>query len=487
MKREDAVEARLGRILKRGDVPTLGEHVRELTARLANPETTVRDIGPILRKDVGLAARVIRAANSAQFNRSGRPISSLSHGVALIGLEALRDMTVPLLSRLESQPAAVRPVAGLAILTATQARSAALHLRLSRDDDAYLCGLFRGLGELLTAHFFPQDYARILSEGRDGRVSEAVAALRTMQCSFEDLGQAAARAWNLPPAVIATMHSEPLLGPALRSESDRLQAAVSFAHEITGAVHRVSGGQQRDRLARVLRIFGKPMGLRAEDIQRLAQEVADQTRASLVNLALTPEALLMETQLAAAVCDAERIQERAEPEPEPEPLSQPAQTQPLDQIEARIHRPGWQIENGIVETLDLICQEGPFDQALFLLLSADHNELIARLSSSLAPTANAIRIPLVRSQGQAAAAVLARRDLFAHGGSLPTRDWPGVPPACFGVLPVVIDRIVAGAVYFERWQDPTPVSPPVAGRLAAARDLVGRMIAAQRSLSHTSA
>jgi HD-like signal output (HDOD) protein len=486
MKREDAVEARLGRILQRGDVPALGEHVRELTARLANPETTVRDIGPILRKDVGLAARVIRAANSAQFNRSGRPISSLSHGVALIGLEALRDMTVPLLMRQDSQPAAVRPVAGLAILTAAQARSAALHLHLAREDDAYLCGLFRGLGELLTAHFFPQDYARILWEGKDGRISEAVAAMRTMQCSFEDLGQAAARAWNLPPAVVATIHSEPLLGPALRSESDRLQAAVSFAHEVIGAIHRVSGRPQRDRLARILRIFGKPMGLRAEDIQRLAQEVADQTRTALASLALTPEALLIETQLAAAVSDADRIQEGVERQPESEPLAQPAQPEPLDRIEARIHGPGWQLEHGIVETLDLICQEGPFDQALFLLLSADHQELITRLSSSLAHTANAIRIPLVRSQGQAAAAVLARRDLFGHGGSLPTRDWPGAPPACFGVLPVVIDRIVAGAVYFERRQDPTPVSPPIAGRLAAARDLVGRMIAAQRALSHTS-
>lgn len=479
MKREEAVEARLGRILQRGDVPALAEHVRELSARLASPDSTVRDVGPILRKDVGLAARVIRIANSAQFNRSGRPISSVSHGVALIGLETLRDLAVPLLARTESQPSAIRPLAGVALLTAAQARSAALHLRLS-SDDAYLCGLFRSLGELLTAQFFPRDYAAILALSLDGRVSETVAALRVMQCTFEDLGQGAARAWNLPPAVIATLHSEPLIGPSLRSDTDRLQAAVSFAHELIAAVHRASGAAQRDRMARILRIFGKPMGLRAEDIQRLAEAAAEETRASLKNIGLPPEALLFEAHLALARRDAEAAPAGSDHEV---PSQLPSRDDELSRIEERTRTPGWCLDRGIVETLNLICEEGRFDRVLFLLLSPDHQEMVARLAAKGVEAA-AIRIPLNRSHGQAAAAILARRDLLVHGRSLPARDWPGDPPACFAVLPVVVDRIVAGALYCERHHDATPVPPKVVERLGAARDLVGRMIVSQRSRAH---
>lgn len=482
MKREEAVEARLGRILQRGDVPALAEHVRELSARLANPDSTVRDVGPILRKDVGLAARVMRIANSAQFNRSGRPISSLSHGVALIGLEALRDLAVPLLSRTDSQPSAVRPVAGVALLTAAQARSAALHLRLS-SDDAYLCGLFRSLGELLTAQFFPRDYAAILAQSIEGRVSESVAALRVMQCAFEDLGQGAARAWNLPPAVVATMHSEPLIGPSLRSDSDRLQAAVAFAHEVIGAVYRASGPAQRDRMARILRIFGKPMGLRAEDIQRLVETAADQARASLNNLDLPPEALLFEAHLALARRDAEAARAGGDTPAQETPPQIPNCEDELSCIEQRSRTAGWRLDLSIVETLDLICREGRFDQAIFLFLSPDHHEMVARLAAHGAPPA-AIRIPLVRSQGKAAAAILARRDLLVHGRSLPARDWPGDPPACFALLPVVIDRIVAGALYCERYHDASPVPPSMVERLGAARDLVSRMIVSQRSRAH---
>jgi len=393
-------------------------------------------------------------------------------------------MAVPLLTRLDSQSAGIRPVVGVAMLTAAQARSAALHLRLAHDDNAYLCGLFRSLGELLTAQFFPPDYAQILAQGKDGRFSETVAATRVMQCSFEDLGQAAARAWNLPPAVIATMHSEPFIGPALRSDSDRLQAAVSFAHEVTGAVHRMSGNAQRDRLARVLRIFGRPMGLRAEDIERLSQEVAEQTSASLKSINLPPGALLLDAQLTAVIRDAEVAP--ADPGPaaaEPVPPA-PSRDDRLDRIEARIGTPGWRLDQGIVDTLDLICREGQFDRALFLLLSADHRELVARLSAGGLSTPTAVRIPLIRSLGQAPAAILARRDLLVHGNALPTRDWVGGPPACFGVLPVVIDRIVAAALYFDRQEVSAPLAPSVVERLGAARDLVVRMIASQRSLAH---
>jgi HD-like signal output (HDOD) protein len=486
MRREEAVETRLGRVLQCGDVPALSEHVREVASRLANPEVTPRDLSLILRKDVGLALRVLRAANSANYNRSGRAIASLGHGAALVGLEGLREMIVPLLNRGEERErsAVIRPVAGLALLTATQARVAAAHLRLRREEEAYLCGLFRGLGELLVGWCFPADYARILALGKDGQVAETVASQRVMQCSFEELGQAAARAWNLPPAVVATMHSEPLIGPSLVSEGDRLEAAVSFAHEITAAVHRTAGAVQQERLRRIGRIFSKAMGLRRDDLERLVEQAREEARGRLTELGLDGESLLLSRQREQMETLAARWEEEARAaEEEPAAATEQRVEAPLlEELAARMEAPGWRLERGMAEALEAARRLGAFDRAAWLRVSGDYTEMVAQLTAG-AKADDGLgqwRVPLVRSNGAAAAALLARRDLLVERGGAPGRGWRGETPVLWGVFPIVVNRVLAGAVYVDRLGEGENPSAEAVEGVSRARDLMARMMERQR-------
>lgn len=493
MSREQAVESRLGQILQRGDVPALPEHIQELAARLANPDITVRELGPIMRKDIGLAVKVIRIANSASFNRSGRPIISLPHAAALIGLEAMREMVTPLLTRTDGAPrvALIRPVAGLAILDALHTRAAAIHLQYGQQDDAYLCGLFRGLGELLVAGFFPADYLQILRLVKESRMTEAVAALKVLHCTLEDLGQAAARAWNLPQNLIATMHSEPLMGPTVRTDQDRLRAAVSFGHELTGANYRVSGTAQRDRLAKLFRIFARPMNLKADDVQRFSSDVWEQARASLEAIQVTEQSLNLESQIAAAAPIVESLKP-VEPEPQ-KPAESCGETQAetlseqIAELARSVDNVSADLETAIRHVLHTVRSCGLFDRAVFLLTAADHTSLIARIAQGedVNSLLNHFKIGLARVSGPAASAIMARRDLIVYDGAPPTRDWNLRVPACFGVFPIVVDRVVAGCLYVDRKTSIRPLPSSDVEALGDARNLISNLIANRRSLAST--
>ncbi|MCC6589704.1 MAG: HDOD domain-containing protein [Bryobacterales bacterium] len=490
MSREQAVESRLGQILQRGDVPALPEHIQELAARLANPDITVRELGPIMRKDIGLAVKVIRIANSASFNRSGRPIISLPHAAALIGLEAMRDMITPLLTKTDGAPrvALIRPVAGLAILDALHTRAAAVHLQYSQQDDAYLCGLFRGLGELLVAGFFPAEYLQILRLVKDSRMTESVAAIKVLHCTLEDLGQAAARAWNLPQNLIATMHSEPLMGPTVRTDQDRLRAAVSFGHELTAANYRVTGAAQRDRLAKLFRVFGRPMNLKAEDVERFSSDVWEQARHSLDIIQITEASLKLEFQIATVTPIVQALTP-VEPEVAASDAPPTASTETLSgQIAAlaqSVQNLGADLEGSIRQVLYTVRSCGLFDRAVFLLTAADHSALIARIAEGddVNSLVNHFKIGMARMSGPAGSAILARRDLIVYDGAPPTRDWSLKVPACFGVFPIVVDSVVAGCMYVDRKTSTRPLPGPDMEALGAARKLIAQLIAKRRSLA----
>ena len=68
------------------------DHVRELLALTAAEEASLSKLTNLILKSVSLSAKMLRLANSVQYNRSGRRILSVSHAITLLGWEAVRDL-----------------------------------------------------------------------------------------------------------------------------------------------------------------------------------------------------------------------------------------------------------------------------------------------------------------------------------------------------------------------------------------------------------
>lgn len=480
LTREEAVEARLSQILQRSDFPALAEHLQELLASLANPNATAGAVANIIGKDVGLSLRIIRTANSIQYNRSGRQILALSHAVALMGLETIRDLAAGLMMvhHFRSRPPGVRQLLALSLLSANHAREGARASNYPRTEEAYLCGLFRNLGEVLMACYFPADYARVIAYMTGNRAGEKEACLRLLGFPYEELGREVVRRWNLPSQVARVLdETAPAVITNPYTEEQHLALLAGFGHELTAALHRVPPDQSAARLDRVLRVFAKSLRLTGKSLGRIAHTAIEDTKATFKTLQLPLDQLRLEKQVELAL-HAGLI---APPETNRDGAASPE----WNDLARDLHNGGLQQLLGRI--LELGLDTEGFERAVFGLISPAHDAIRGRLHAGAANAewVGRFGFPLERRAGPLTAALVGKRDLYVCGGPYLDSDFARTLEAgCFVLLPVVIDGLVAGCLYFDRPSPPgtaRKAEPEVPRNLVRARDLAAEAIAARHT------
>lgn len=79
---------------ERLELPAFPEAVIRIQRALQSPDTRTEDIVRILSSEPGLAARLLRMANSAEFRRSDQTITDLKTAVARMGFNMVRSVAV---------------------------------------------------------------------------------------------------------------------------------------------------------------------------------------------------------------------------------------------------------------------------------------------------------------------------------------------------------------------------------------------------------
>src|SRR5207245_1105501 len=67
-------------------------HASDVVTRALDPDSTSTELARIVLKDLGLASLLLRVANSARYNRSGRPVMSVTHAIILLGWDTVRNL-----------------------------------------------------------------------------------------------------------------------------------------------------------------------------------------------------------------------------------------------------------------------------------------------------------------------------------------------------------------------------------------------------------
>lgn len=140
------VHETLKRLSSTGALPTLPSAVTRALGAIRDPECDLEEICAIVETDMGIAARVLRLANSPMFTRGTR-YSSLRDALLAIGIQALGEllMTASLSQLYAGKNAVVRALWEHAIVTAIACRILAPRFG-QRPDQAFLVGLFHDLG-----------------------------------------------------------------------------------------------------------------------------------------------------------------------------------------------------------------------------------------------------------------------------------------------------------------------------------------------------
>ena len=136
---------------------------------------SARQFGDVIRKDAGLAARLLRLANSAAFGLRGR-VGSIDHAISLLGMNRMLDLAVcssftkviPKVLPGYSMDGATfwRHNAATAVLS----EKIAEHIGLGLSTEAFACGLLHDCGKLIVAQMGEHDCARLQSALREARL-----------------------------------------------------------------------------------------------------------------------------------------------------------------------------------------------------------------------------------------------------------------------------------------------------------------------------
>lgn len=200
------------------DLPSLPGTVVRLISTLGSDRASAADIEQILRTDEGLAASVLRTANSARHGQATGRVFTLQESIARIGQRELRRMV----SSLSTQKLLASGGAGYglergqlwqsSICGALGAELLAKESGLEDPDICFIAGLLRDIGKLAMDYILDIDTMEIAFRGEGAESDQLAWEKGAFGIDHAELGAELSLEWGLPERIadaIRYHHSPP--------------------------------------------------------------------------------------------------------------------------------------------------------------------------------------------------------------------------------------------------------------------------------------
>lgn len=196
-------------------------------------DASVHDIEKIVEGDKGVAAEVLRVANSAFYGRSGK-IKILKDAVTLLGLKALKNLVIFLgtkaMNSSVKDKTLRRYVNELPIVTALLGKDIAHDLKKNDiGEEVFLAGLLHKIGMSILALNKSEHYAFLVQQVEQNGFDLNEMEQNSYQVSNEVLGRSTAENWKLPDEFVrcAGIGPHTKLGD-LQSDMERITYVASI-------------------------------------------------------------------------------------------------------------------------------------------------------------------------------------------------------------------------------------------------------------------
>ncbi len=183
-----------------------------LTRMLADPEVEPRAVAGVIEQDPAVSARVLQVVNSAYFGLS-QPITSLTHAVLHLGIEAIKNLTLTV-----EVFRSFRPPKGFSLdllqqhsyLTAKIA--GALVSGHSTAQDAFTAALLHDVGKLVLASRMPESFVEASRPSGERAVPVYAVERELNGFTHAEAGAYLLGLWGLPYPIVEAVahHHEPL-------------------------------------------------------------------------------------------------------------------------------------------------------------------------------------------------------------------------------------------------------------------------------------
>lgn len=463
------------------DLPAFVRNVRSIGTVAQNTDARVALLEDAIVQDVALSARMLRIANSAAQSTAGpgASIDSVRQAIMLLGYDRVQHLSMAssVFEKLEKDSPSVRELMVESVLAANHSVQLAMTAGYPMPEQAYLCALFRRLGEVLVACYRSRQYQVWTQRLQAGAPAHDGAEAAVFQFTFDDVGVALAKKWGMPASVIRTMR--PYNGAALDGAQLHAitQCSVDVARVMYGAApapHGMTVDDIRERYTKDLGVDVKSMGECLEPALAAARPTLSGMQVDLEHWlekreqsltavrerikdggyrdpseSSTPEALEHE-----AIA---RVQERLAPNA----TDTPQETKLRDAVRELVQHRQQQsasltVGSVTTSTLQAACEAG-YERGVLGISSEDFKLIRGRMGIGAGghELARNFLLRPAASFGPIGAALQARTDLFVDltGADAKTycrdRLVKELSPIHFALLPLVLEGKLLGCLYFD--------------------------------------
>jgi len=182
------------------ELPSFPDVVVNIRAALEDPGCTSERLAGVVRTDAVLVARLLMAANSAFHNRAGIEILDLDLAISRLGFEVVRNTAITLAveqifnaGQHEDMKDGIKTIWENSLSLGSMCFVVAKNGGNLNADNAFLCGLFNGIGELY-----------LLSKARDfpGLLGDADAFADIVEQWNPSVGSSIVRAWGFADDIV---------------------------------------------------------------------------------------------------------------------------------------------------------------------------------------------------------------------------------------------------------------------------------------------
>ena len=187
------------------DLLSLPDAAIRLNAVLTDPDTSANEITDIVSLDPALAARVLRAVNSAYFGLRGR-VDTISKAITMIGTSELHSLVLATsaaiaFKNISSKLIDMESFWQHSVRAALAARGFAESSSLRRHRErVFLAALMHDVGQLVIYHQLPDVSVRILQAVKTGRAQDEVEH-ELLGFTHAEVGALLLERWNLPQSL----------------------------------------------------------------------------------------------------------------------------------------------------------------------------------------------------------------------------------------------------------------------------------------------
>lgn len=260
----------------------LGASIKTISSISDAEDDGIKQATAAILRDAALTARLLRLANSSRNALSGRNISTIDKAITILGFNTVRSaaLSFTLLDCLSNKPQSNQlhaEIVAAYFCGSLAAEITRCNSPQSGPQEAQVCGLLQNIGRMMAIYHLYDAIESSRTLQIEENLTEDEAIRKTLGMSFEEIGAAIARHWNLPESIGAGITAQiDRARPRLPGNLEWPQLCALFARRVTDALFRLPENQEKVEIENNVRMFSGALRLKDDEVQEWIDKILEE-------------------------------------------------------------------------------------------------------------------------------------------------------------------------------------------------------------------